>query len=171
MIASEAGIALPTLYAHFQSKRGLLEGVMHRLISNEPGAPPKLETAGPRAVAAEPDARRALHLLVIDLTGVQERVIPIYEVMKSAARTEPEVAKQLAGMQQYRFKNLESFARRLDELGALRPGLSVEDASHTLWAIASPEVRQVFLQQAGWTPDRYRDWLEQTLAAALLCHE
>jgi len=167
-VASEAGVSLPTLYATFQSKRGVLSGVMHRLVSGQPGSPPLLQTAGPRAVGSEPDPRRALHLLVIDLTGVQERVIPIYEVMKNAARTEPEIAQQLAGMQEYRFKNLETFAVRLAELKALRPGLTVEDASRTLWAIASPEVRRMLLAVEGWTPERYRAWLEQTLAAALL---
>src|SRR5262245_50628932 len=72
-IAAEAGIALPTLYATFQSKRGLLSRLLERLVSGQPGAPPLLQTPGARAVLAEPDARRALALFVVDLGEVQER--------------------------------------------------------------------------------------------------
>src|SRR5678815_5504933 len=58
-IATGAEVAVPTLYAAFQSKRGVLAGLLDRLVSGEPGAPPILQTAGARAVLAEPDPRRA----------------------------------------------------------------------------------------------------------------
>ncbi|MCC6527628.1 MAG: TetR/AcrR family transcriptional regulator [Polyangiaceae bacterium] len=167
-IATEADVAVPTVYAAFQSKRGVLSALMARLVSGEPGAPPLLQTAGPRRVMAETDPRRMLALFVADLSGVQERVIPTYEVMKSAARTEPDVAELLARMQAYRFSNIETVPAKLAESGALRPGLSVEDAARTIWALASPEVRQMVLTFAGWSGERYRAWLEETLAAVLL---
>lgn len=167
-VASEAEVAVPTVYAAFQSKRGVLSALMARLVSGEPGGPPLLLTAGPRRVMAETDPRRMLALFVADLSGVQERVIPTYEVLKSAARTEPDVAELLARMQSYRFSNFETVPAKLVELGALRPGLSVEDAARTIWALASPEVRQMLLTFAGWSAERYRAWLEETLAAVLL---
>jgi AcrR family transcriptional regulator len=165
-IASAAGIAVPTVYAMFQSKRGLLSALLKRLIAGVAGGPPLVETEGPRAVNAEPDPRRALTLFVDHLLGVQERAIPMYEVMKHAARAEADIAELLVRMQQYRYSNLETLALHLGELGALRT--PVEDASRTLWAITSPEVRQMLLAQAGWSIDRYRDWLEDTLVAVLL---
>lgn len=167
-IAGEAGMAVPTVYAAFQSKRGLLSALLKQLIAGVPGGPPLLETEGARAVAAEPDARRALAMFVDHLLGVQERAIPMYEVMKHAARAEPEVAELLVRMQQYRYSNLETLAARFGELGVLRDGLSIEDASRTLWTITSPEVRQMLVAQAGWTTDKYRAWLEDTLTAVLL---
>jgi AcrR family transcriptional regulator len=167
-IASEAGLAVPTIYAAFQSKRGLLDALMKRLVAGVEGGPPLLETDEPRAINAEPDPRRALARFVGHLLGVQERAIPMYEVMKHAARAEAEIAELLGRMQQYRYSNLASLAARLDRLGALRAGLSVEDAARTLWAITSPEVRQLMLAQAGWSIDKYRDWLEDTLATVLL---
>lgn len=168
LIAKEAGIAVPTLYAAFRSKRGVLSAVLGRVISGVPGGPPLLKTPGPRAVLAETDPRRVLALFVADIGRVQERVGPTYEVMKSAARTEPDIAELLARSQQVRFSNIAAVPGRLAELGALRPGLSVEDAARTIWAIASPEVRQMLATFAGWSAERYRAWLEETLVAALL---
>jgi AcrR family transcriptional regulator len=167
-IAAEANVSVPTVYATFQSKRGVLDALMRRLTSGVPGGPPLVDTPGPRAVNAEPDPRRALSMFVEHLLGVQERAIPMYDVMKNAARAEPEIGETLRNLQQYRYANLSTLATRLHELRALRAGLSVEDASRTLWTITSPEVRQMLLDGAGWTIDKYRAWLEDTLVAVLL---
>lgn len=167
-IATEAEVAVPTLYAAFESKRGVLSELMKRLVSGEPGGPPLLETAGAREVAAETEPRRMLALFVDHLSQVQERVIPTYEVMKSAARSEPDVAKLVVRMQAYRFANITTLPARLAELGALRPGLSIQGAGRTIWAIASPEVRQMLESFAGWSAESYRVWLAETLATLLL---
>jgi TetR/AcrR family transcriptional regulator, regulator of autoinduction and epiphytic fitness len=166
-IATAADVATPTVYAAFQSKRGVLSALMRRLVSGEEGAPPLLRTAGPRAVLAETDPRRAVALFIDHLSEVQERVSSTYEVMKSAARSEADVAELLARTQAYRFSNIRTIPARLAELGALRPGLSEDDASRTIWALASPEVRQMLQIFAGWSADRYRAWLLETLAAVL----
>ena len=167
-VADAAGVSLPTLYAAFQSKRGLLSGVLDRMISGQPGSPPLLQSAGARALLAETDPRRILALLVPDLGRVQERVVPIYEVMKNAARAEPDVAEMVARSQGHRYANLRAVVARLDELGGLRAGLTVDEAARTMWAIASPEVRQLMLTFAGWPVDQYLVWLERTLVSALL---
>jgi AcrR family transcriptional regulator len=167
-IATEAGVSVPTVYAAFQSKRGVLSALLARLVSGEKGASSPPQPPGVRRVMAETDPRRMLALFVTDLCGVQERVVPTYEVLKSAARTEPDVAELLTRMQSKRYANLSVVPARLEELGALRPGLSRDDAARTLWAIASPEVRWMLLTFAGWSPERYRDWLDATLVAVFL---
>jgi AcrR family transcriptional regulator len=167
-LAIDADVAVPTIYAAFQSKRGLLAALMRRLVSGEAGGPPLLESTGARAVAAESDPRRVLELFVDHLSQVQERVMPTYEVMKNAARSEPDVAELVARMQVYRFSNISTIPPRLAELGALRSGLSTEDASRTIWAITSPEMRQLLQTFADWSADRYRSWLKETLTAVLL---
>lgn len=167
-IATEAQVAVPTVYAAFQSKRGVLSALLGRLAAGERGAPPLLETARARAVLAETDPRRILELFVDHLSQVQERVMPMYEVMKSAARSEPDVAELLARTQAGRLSNVGAVPARLAELGALRPGVSVGDASRTVWVLASPEARQMLETFAGWSPDRFRAWLLETLSAVLL---
>src|SRR5512138_2203745 len=69
-IATQAGIALPTLYAAFRSKQGLLAALLGRLVSGEPGAPPLAQSAGASAVLAETDPGRVLALFVADLGRV-----------------------------------------------------------------------------------------------------
>lgn len=167
-IASGAGVALPTVYAVFKSKRGLLDALMKRLVAGEPGGPPLLDTAGPRAVAAERDPRRALALFVAHVTGVQDRAIPTYEVLRDAARGDTRIARLHTQLQQYRYGNLKAFASQLHRLKALRDGVGVDEAAWTLWAMTSPEVRRMLEAQAGWPAMKYRQWLERSLGGALL---
>jgi AcrR family transcriptional regulator len=167
-IAAEADVSTPAVYAAFQSKRGILDALMKRLVAGVPGGPPLVDTDGPRAINAEPDPRRALAMFVAHLMGVQQRVIPMYEVMKSAARTEPEIGELVARMHDYRFGNLRTLAVRFAELGALRAGLSVDDAARTLWTLCSPEVRHMLVTTASWSGEKYAAWLADTLDAALL---
>lgn len=167
-IAHAANVAVPTVYAAFQSKRGVLGRLLDRLVSGAPGAPPVLDSARAQAVLAEPDRRRALALFAAHISEVQDRVGPMFEVMRNAARTEPDVAALYARAQQSRYKNLEVMVRKLAERGPLRRGLSVEDAARTAWVLASPETRQALSTHASWSPERYQAWLADTLAAALL---
>ena len=167
-IATASKVAVPTLYAAFQSKRGVLSRLLDRLVSGEPSGPPILQTAGARAVFAEPDRRRALALFAAHMGVIQERIGPIYEVMKSAARTEADAAELFARVQKNRYANLEAVAARLSERGPLRQNLTVEEAARTIWVLASPEVRQMLVTQAGWSSERYQAWLGETLAAAIL---
>ena len=81
-IAEEAGMAVPTLYAAFRSKRGLLGRLLERLVAGE--APSVLQSAGAREVLAEPDPRRALTLFAAHISEIQDRVGPIFHVMQSA---------------------------------------------------------------------------------------
>ena len=166
-IATEAGVAVPTLYASFKSKRGLLARLLGRLVVGEPRAASILETASARAVFAETDPRRALTLFASHMAEIQERIAIIYEVMRGASRTEPDVAEAFAAAQRTRLAMLTKVAAHLARLGGLRVGLTVEEAGRTIWVLASPETRHLLVSHGGHAPERYRAWLADTLAAAV----
>lgn len=127
-----------------------------------------LQTPRARAVLEEPDPRRALASFAVHMTEIQERVGPVFEVMKHAGRTDTEISELYARAQGNRYQNLEALARMLSERAALRPGLTVEAAGRTIWVLASPETRQMLEAHGGWSADDYRKWLTNTLIATLL---
>lgn len=167
-IAVEAGVAVPTLYAIFGSKRGMLSRLLDRLVAGEPGGPSVLQTASAQEVFAEADPRRSIQLFARHIAQVLERATPAYQAMKSAARTEADVAELYARAQRNRFSNLETVARHVAARAPLRTGLTIEDAGRTVWVLASPEVREMLMKHAGWSEDKYVEWLTGTLTAALL---
>lgn len=153
---------------NFGSKRGVLTRLLGQLVAGEPGAPSILETARARAVFAETDPARALELFADHMAEIQSRIATTYEVMKNAARTEPDIADSFAAAQSSRMRMLTKVAAHLAQHDGLRPGLTVEDAGRTIWVLASPETRQMLITYGGYTPERYGVWLGETLAAALL---
>ena len=52
--------------------------------------------------------------------------------------------------------------------GRFRMGLTEEDAASIVWMLTSPEVHSLLRVVRGWTAERYRDWLGDTLARSLL---
>lgn len=167
-IATGAGVALPTVYAAFGSKRGVLSKLLARLVSDVPGGSSVMQTAQAQEVLMIPDRAQALRLFARQMRSIQERVIPILEVMKNAARTEADVAELYAKSYAGRYANLEILARSLAERGPLRDNQTIENAARTIWTLVSPDVRQILTIHAGWSGERYETWLADLLIAAIL---
>jgi hypothetical protein len=83
-----------------------------------------------------------------------------------AAAAEPELAELLAKVDRNRLDGMRAFIAALEGHGPLR--IESDAAAQTTWALASPELHQLLVQRGGWSQERYRDWLADTLAAALL---
>jgi hypothetical protein len=64
--------------------------------------------------------------------------------------------------------NLGAFVRALADHGALRPGLDVQEATDILLVQTSPHVHHLLRRGRGWTVQRYREWLIDTLIRTLL---
>lgn len=167
-VAKEAGVAVETVYAVFGSKRALLAGLVGRLVGGDEAPVTLLQQSGPQAIREERDQRRQIRAFAADISRVVERVAPIFEVIRSAAATEPEMATLLQDMQRNRLENLTRLAGWVAANGPLREGLDVPATAETVWTLASPEVYRLLTGDRGWTRERYVQWLGDSLVALLL---
>src|SRR6266542_589755 len=148
-IAQAAGVVVETIYRGFGSKASLFKVVVRAAVAGgaaRAAVPPEQRPAI-QAVIAETDPRRQFQLY---------------------AAAQPELAEVWAQLENERLAGMGRFAQRLADRGVLRPGLSAEDARDVLWTLNSMAVHDLLVVQRGWPPERYRDWLAHTLAAALL---
>jgi len=129
---------------------------------------PLLQRSGPQAVLQESDPAHQLQLFAQDITAILERVAPLFEVVRMAAKTEPDIAELLKNMLQERFKNMTFFARSLFAHGPLRQGLEQGQAAEIVWTLSSPEVFRLLTQDRGWSREQYIAWLGETLVRLLL---
>jgi hypothetical protein len=58
--------------------------------------------------------------------------------------------------------------RLLADAGVLRPKLAERDAADIVHALISPEVYRLLVGESGWRPERYEEWLRETLIDQLL---
>lgn len=164
-IAERGGVSAETIYARFGSKRALLGELMRQAVrGGDPRPVPEQET--PRAIAAEPDQREQLRLFAADVAMRLERAAPLATVVAGAARSDPELAELYARLHRNRLENLSTL---IDALAANAPlRLSREEALETVWAFTSPELHQLLVRVRGWTRERYRDWLADSLSTLLV---
>ena len=164
-IAEEAGVSPETVYARFHNKRTLVGELMqHAVRGSDPR--PILEQDAPRALATETNQREQLRLFAADIVDRLERAAPLAGVVAGAARSDPELAELYQRLHQHRLDNM---TRLLDALAANRPlKVPPDEALETVWALTSPELHQLLVRVRGWTSDRYRDWLTDSLSALLL---
>ena len=172
-VASAAGVAVETIYRAFGSKSELFKGVLEAAMAGgaRRAAIPPEQRPAVREMAEERDPRRVLELHAATQPGIHARSGPYHRVLSEAASTDSDLADVWRQLEAQRLAGMRRLAQRLHDLGALRPGLSVDDARDILWAVNSHPIYDLLVVQRAWPPERYRDWIAATNAHALLAHE
>jgi TetR/AcrR family transcriptional regulator, regulator of autoinduction and epiphytic fitness len=169
-VAEAAGVVVETVYRAFGSKAGLFKAVIEAALA---GGVERAEIAveqrpAIRAVIAETDPRRQLELYARTQPGIHRRIGPLMKVLAGAAAADAALAAVARQLDEQRLAGMGGFANLLAERGALRPGMSVDEARDLMWTLASHPVYDLLVNERGWAPERYRDWLADTLARAVL---
>lgn len=167
-IAAEAGVSEDLIYVLFKSKRRLLVEVLNFAVTGDVDSPRVLEQEGPRAVRNETDQRRQISMFAHDIAHRVDRARPMDDVMRSAAVVDDAVAEKYRSMQATRMDNITQFIRWVAANGPLRDGVAEPEAAATAWALAGSDMHRMLVDGLGWDVQRYADWLQRTLEAALL---
>src|SRR5688572_4793482 len=169
-IASEAGVVVETIYRSFGSKAGLFRAVMESVIAGGPTRAdvPVQDRPAIRAVIEEQDPRRQLQLYAATQPGIHRRSGPLLRALRDARSADNELRALWDEMEEWRLRGQGRLVGLLAERGALRDGLSVEDAVDICWTLCSLAVHDLLVVERGWPPEKYRDWLAAALIAALL---
>ncbi|MGH7581651.1 MAG: TetR/AcrR family transcriptional regulator [Gemmatimonadales bacterium] len=161
-IARRAGTAVPTFYAVFGSKRGVLFALLDEMSVEADAGRLARDIA-----AARDDPRRQLAARIAFTTRFYQRGADILQAVRMAGDAEPDLA---ALWRQGERRRREREAPVLDEWiasGALRPGLDPADAADRFWALSGPDVYRLFVVECGWAPIRFEAWLVELLATEL----
>jgi AcrR family transcriptional regulator len=156
-IARAARVATQTVYASTGGKAALFAELLQPAI-NDPTAADAM-TAARQAT----DPERVLALCATAARSGQERY---WDVVYGLMRRPPDdgLAQQaIANVAAKCMQALTVIAQRLDELGALKPGISPARAADMLWFFFGPNAWYSLVGDRGWTFEQAARWL---LAAA-----
>ena len=167
-IAQEAGVAQETVYAIFGSKRKILAFLLDISVGGDDQPVRILDRREPQAVLHDTDQKRQLAMFAKGITEILIRAAPIVEIMRNAAKIEPEIAELLENMLKERLQNMTSFAQSVADNGPLQVGLDEAQAGEMVWALTSPELFQLLTIDRGWTKEKYTQWLTDVLPRLLL---
>ena len=167
-IAQKANVAIETIYATFGNKRNILVRVVDVSVTGDDEPVPLLERPQVKAVEAESNPKLQIQMFASQITEIMTRVAPLFQVMRTVAKTEPEIAHILEGLLSGRLQGMEHFVGALAQYGSLRAGLDEHTTIETVWVLTSAEVYNLLTLDRGWSSERYEQWLVEMLNRHLL---
>jgi AcrR family transcriptional regulator len=166
-IASEAGVAVQTIYNAVGSKRDLLARALDFAAAGERSPVPVPQFMRDQA-EREPDPRRIIAQLVEFWRGALPRTAPVFRIIREAAAVDAEIAALERSRAAQRLRNYRDAAQLLADRDALRPGMTIDGAAAAIFAIGHPETYRALVLEGDWDDDLWATWLQATLEAALL---
>jgi AcrR family transcriptional regulator len=160
-IAQRAGVSEATVYATVKSKSGLLQALLHDAIFG-----PRYQQAL-RSVQEVDDPVRRVALVAHIARAIYEGEHADLSVLMKSSAFSPELRKTQQTFETLRRQMQQERIDALYAAGRARKGLAAEDAATLLWMFTSREVYQKLVLESGWSPDRYQQWLENTLLESL----
>jgi AcrR family transcriptional regulator len=167
-IASEAGVALKTVYAAFETKSGVLRALWHMLLRGDEDEVPVMARQWYLEVLEEPDPERQLRLNARNARAVKERIAPLLDVIRHAAPLDADTAALWERIQSDFYDNQGAIVTSLRARGALAPGLDVARATDILWTLNHPDLWQLLVAQRGWTAEQWEQWFADASCGQLL---
>ncbi|GAA2296239.1 TetR/AcrR family transcriptional regulator [Nonomuraea roseoviolacea subsp. roseoviolacea] len=166
-IATEAGVAVQTLYFTFETKRAILKELLDIEVAGDDAPVATLDRPWvAEALAAPPE--ELLRRLAEATTGIHARVAALLEVVRSAAAMDAEIAELWDTNIAQRHTVLAVFTGALAAKQALRPGLNALRAADAALAVLAPETYRLLTRHRGWSDGAWADWAAETLVDTLL---
>lgn len=159
-VARAAGVAVETLYSHYPSKRALLDAVTDQAAAGDDA---------PVAVAERPEFRAMGHGRRADRIAaaanvaatVNARTAPFARLIRDAAVGDPQIADVLRATRERQRADVAA------GVGLVLDRTPTDVERDGVWAVVSPEVFLLLVNESGWTPDHYERWLADTLTRIL----
>jgi AcrR family transcriptional regulator len=157
-IARHAGVGGRTVYAVFGAKREILNDICEHW----------LERAGARRLASEvladPDpvgrVRGAAHWLTV----LYSTDFDVARILDSAVDEDAETRRMLHGKLRGRNRVMDSLIASVEDTLSC----PLEDAKAVFRAFAATGVYGALVEDSGWSPERFEEWLADTLVTQLL---
>lgn len=167
-IAERAGVSRPTVFANAGSKRELLKRLRDLALAGDDDPMPVIERPWYQEALTERDPATSVRLHARNLSRIYQRYAPLDEVVHHAAATDPELGDFWQTAETQRRYGAQAFIEALTDKGPLRPGLDRNAAVDVLWVVGASDPYRRLVAESGWTPERYEQWLGDTLCDMLL---
>lgn len=169
-VAAAAGVSRKTVFTSVpDGKVGLLKLAYDFTIAGDDEPLTLMERPGLQGVIAEPDPYERYIKFAAFATRTNARIYAVHLALRGAADIDAD-ARSL--YQRWEKERRQIFrdgpVQLLVKQKALKPGLRPGEAADILYLLVSPPTYHRLVVECGWTPDRYRRWLAETLVEQTL---
>jgi len=161
-IAREAGVATPTVYAVYGSKRNILK----ELVDRAAFGPGYQELVG--EVMAMRDVRARLESAARIARRIYDAERTELALLRQAGVVVPELAAIEHEKECGRYEAQAESIAQLAASGKMREDLSATEARDILWTMTGRDIYRMLVVERGWSSERYEAWLQKTIVASLV---
>ena len=161
-LALVAKVSMPTIYAIFQSKLGILRALM------EEALPTNQREALVEKSRGETSAKKRLAIAAKIARQMYDAERVQMELFRGASVLAPEFRKLEEEREKRRYRRLEETIKMMGREKSLAQGLTLSKAHDILWAFTGRDMYRMFVIERGWTSGRYEKWLAQLLVRTLI---
>lgn len=161
-VARSSGVSAPTVYAIFQSKRGILRAIMDEAL-------PSIEREEILKAAKEEKSARKWPVYAAKIARqLYDAERAQMDIFKSAPFLSPEFKEVEKEREMRRYERQEESVREMAAENCLLKGLSITKARDILWAFTGRDLYRMLVVEQGWDSDEYERWLAQLLVKILI---
>jgi AcrR family transcriptional regulator len=167
-IAERARVSADTVYATVGRKPALLRELVETAISGSEQAVPAEQRDYVARIRAAISAREKITIYAQAITGIQQRMAPVFLALRDAASTDQECASLWAEIATRRATNMRTFAADLRTTGELRTDRSDDQVADIIWSMNAAEYWVLLVRERAWTPAQFEAWLTDAWTRLLL---
>lgn len=167
-IAEAAGVSRSTVFTAAGGKPYLLKTVYDQALIGDDQPVPLAERPESRHLRTLEDGAEILTAYAEILARITAGVSALYEVVRTAADTDADVAELWADIGRQRREGARQIVGLLTAAGALTPRLTPDQAADVITVYNDPGIHRHLVGARHWTHEAFRDWLARALRNELL---
>ena len=165
-IAAGCGVSVDTIYKSFGGKPGLVRAIYERALEGH--GPIPAERRSDAIQAQERDPRKIIQAWGAFVTEIAPRAAPVLLLLRAAASADAEIRSLLRELDDQRLRRMTGNARRLQDAGHLRRGVTLAHAADVLWTYSSAELYELLVLRRGMPLEQYGRFVADAMTGALL---
>lgn len=161
-LAEAANVSMPTIYAIFKSKSGVLQALIDESLH------PEERNLLVEGATLDPSPMKRLEITATLSRRIYDAERELMDILRGASVLAPEFRELEQEREERRFERQRESVSRLMKEKALAKGVTLQQARDILWVLTSRDTYRMFVILRGWTSDEYEKWLAQALIQSLL---
>jgi AcrR family transcriptional regulator len=167
-IAEAAGVSRATVFNSVGGKATILKAAYDIALVGDDAPVALPDRPESRAVMARTDPAAFLDGYAGIMTDVHSRLAPIYEAVRGAASADTDAREVWEKVVAERLGGARNVVAGVRARGGLRVGLDPGPAADAVWVLNDPGLYHLLVNQRGWAPPAFRDWLSAALRWQLM---
>lgn len=161
-IAIAADVSMPTIYAIFKSKRGMLQSLIDEAF------PPEQFAALVAESMQETSPTKRLSITAKLARQIYDAEKEFMDILRGASVVAPEFKELEQERENRRYERQGEYVKSMMKEKSLAKELTLEKARDILWTLTGRDIYRMFVIERKWSSDEYEKWLTQLLIKSLL---